>query len=185
MTDLSQAPPRVLVAVDGGPDSGTLIDRAVHHFGHEASYLVVSAGSVAPYVTPISPLGVQPAFVWLSDQDRTLVDRTEDAAQEALAASGLDPSDAGDEVEVVALIGPAAQAVVDLARTREVDVIVVGSSGRGWLSRLLEPSVQRSVVDDAPCDVLMVRLSDDEPGTATGAGSSSADRLGSDAAQRT
>ena len=57
---------------------------------------------------------------------------------------------------VVVEAGSPAAAIADYARTRSVDVIVMGTSTRGPLSRLLMSSVTDAVARTAPCPVLRV-----------------------------
>jgi nucleotide-binding universal stress UspA family protein len=53
--------------------------------------------------------------------------------------------------------GDAATAIIDVARTRACDVIVMGSRGLGRLAGLLLGSTSQKVVAHAPCPVLIVR----------------------------
>ena len=55
------------------------------------------------------------------------------------------------------LIGPTARTIVDGARERNVDLIVMGTHGRGGLAHLLLGSVAERVVRTAACPVLIVR----------------------------
>jgi len=49
-----------------------------------------------------------------------------------------------------------ARAIVDYANSERIDLIVVGTEGRGGVSRLLLGSVAERVVRTAPCPVLTV-----------------------------
>ena len=60
-------------------------------------------------------------------------------------------------VERRLLAGDPADAIVRLAQTEEVDMIVMGTHGRRGLSRLLMGSVAEAVVRAAPCPVLTVK----------------------------
>jgi nucleotide-binding universal stress UspA family protein len=53
--------------------------------------------------------------------------------------------------------GDPGEAIVDAARSEAVDLVVVGSHGRGSMGRLLIGSVSDHVVRHAPCPVLVVR----------------------------
>jgi nucleotide-binding universal stress UspA family protein len=53
--------------------------------------------------------------------------------------------------------GEAYQAIVDLAKERDVNIIVMGSHGRTGLKRLLMGSVAEKVIGYAPCPVLVTR----------------------------
>jgi len=50
----------------------------------------------------------------------------------------------------------AAPALVDYAKAKEIDLIVIGTQGRSGVSRLLLGSVAEQVVRTAPCPVLTV-----------------------------
>ena len=57
---------------------------------------------------------------------------------------------------VLEAFGPA-EAIVEYAKTYNVDIIVMGTHGRGALAHLLMGSVAERVVRTAPCPVLTVR----------------------------
>jgi universal stress protein A len=62
---------------------------------------------------------------------------------------------------VLASASPAA-AIVGYAKEAHVDIIVVGTHGRGGISHLLMGSVAEHVVRNAPCPVLVVRPNEHE-----------------------
>ncbi len=53
--------------------------------------------------------------------------------------------------------GPAAQALMEAAAAEGVDLIVMGSHGRGRVGRLIFGSVSQAVAREAPCPVMVVR----------------------------
>lgn len=55
------------------------------------------------------------------------------------------------------VMGVPGQTVVELAKDFQPDILVVGSHGRGFWSRMLLGSVSETVVHHAPCSVLVVR----------------------------
>lgn len=55
------------------------------------------------------------------------------------------------------MIGDPAEAIVQLAESDHVDLIVMGTHGRTGLTRLLMGSVAEAVVRRAPCPVLTVK----------------------------
>ena len=59
-------------------------------------------------------------------------------------------------------MGDPAAMICSVARDLGVDVIVVGSHGKGFLSRVLLGSVSEHVARHAPCPVLVVRSSSTE-----------------------
>jgi universal stress protein A len=61
------------------------------------------------------------------------------------------------EVTPELLVGSTAGAIVDAARERTADLIVMGTHGRHGMAHLLLGSVAERVVRTAPCPVLTVR----------------------------
>ncbi len=54
-----------------------------------------------------------------------------------------------------------AEEIVKLAQKEDVDAIILGTHGRTGLSRLLMGSVAESVVRNAPCPVVTIKLPED------------------------
>jgi nucleotide-binding universal stress UspA family protein len=88
--------------------------------------------------------------------DRAATEEAEQVARERLdqARSYLDRR--GLRAELVPSIGPPAEAIVELARRRSADLIVVGTRKKGFFDRLVEGSVNQDVLRRATCDVLVV-----------------------------
>jgi len=55
------------------------------------------------------------------------------------------------------LEGPAADAIISVAKARKADLIVMGTRGRGSLKGVLFGSVSNKVSHYAPCTVMVVR----------------------------
>jgi nucleotide-binding universal stress UspA family protein len=72
------------------------------------------------------------------------------AATAVMKVKGLTPI-------VEMLEGPAARAILEVARTRRCDLIVMGSRGLTPFSAMLLGSVTMRVVHEAPCPVLLTR----------------------------
>lgn len=64
--------------------------------------------------------------------------------------------DTPTEMALLTSNAPAAS-IVDYARAHQIDLIVVGTHGRGAVAHLLMGSVAEKVVRSAPCPVLTVR----------------------------
>ena len=73
--------------------------------------------------------------------------------QKALEAVGKIPGEVLTEI----LEGSPAEAILDVANTRKVDLIVMGSRGLGQFTGLLLGGQSQKVVMHAPCPVLIVR----------------------------
>lgn len=74
------------------------------------------------------------------------------AADEAMAAAAEAKIDADYEL----LVGPPADEILALAKSRGVDLVVVGSRGRSRLKGALLGSVSNAVADKSECPVLVV-----------------------------
>jgi nucleotide-binding universal stress UspA family protein len=74
-----------------------------------------------------------------------------------VADAAVGVATAGVEVETEILEGHAPDRIVDLARAREVDLIIVGSRGRGSLVGAVLGSVSERVVQKADRPVLVVK----------------------------
>lgn len=69
------------------------------------------------------------------------------------------PTEAGVPCEHRMPYGKPAEAIVQLAKNENVDMIVMGTHGYRGLSRALAGSVAEEVMREAPCPVIAVRLS--------------------------
>ena len=82
----------------------------------------------------------------------------EEAARKQLDERLIDSDKSGPPTRPVILTSSApAVAIVDYAKEHEIDLIVMGTHGRGGLTHLLMGSVAERVVRMAPCPVLTVR----------------------------
>jgi len=79
-------------------------------------------------------------------------------AQEYLAAAQARVTAAGvRDVEISAWYGPAVEAIVEAARYRHADLIVMSSHGRSGVSRLVLGSVAESVLRATAVPILLIR----------------------------
>jgi universal stress protein A len=61
------------------------------------------------------------------------------------------------ESKVITEVNPA-EAILDMAKTKKPDLIVMGSHGRRGIERLLMGSVAESVLREADCPVLIIKF---------------------------
>jgi nucleotide-binding universal stress UspA family protein len=109
----------------------------------ETLRIVVAYDSVPPY---LGEPNMQTAISARMKEADTIL-------QAALKAVDKIPGEIHTEI----LEGPPAEAILDVANTRECDLIVMGSRGLGRLTGLLIGSQSQKVVQHAPCPVLIVR----------------------------
>jgi nucleotide-binding universal stress UspA family protein len=84
-------------------------------------------------------------------------ERLRDEIGARLAEIKRELSGSGYDVEATVMINRPASAIVAEARRSAVDLIVLGSRGRGSLGSAVLGSVSAEVVDHAPCPVLVAR----------------------------
>lgn len=136
---------RILLATDLSPASEGAAVQALdlaHDLG--ADLLIVSVIDPRSLRLPGGRFGVR------VDQVRS---SRETAAQELVSRGRA----AGVRVNFLIWDGDPGESIVDAARSEQVDLVVVGSHGRGSVGRFLIGSVSDHVVRHAHCPVLVVR----------------------------
>ena len=143
----------ILVATDG---SESAIDAA----RRSMDLLRPSALIVLVAVIPEDPMGPSmPPAAATGISDKQAEKDWKRATAEGQAALDRTTSALGAEVEVrlVPDDEKAGAAIVRVASEMNADVLVVGSSSKGWLSRLFGGSVSDYVAHHAPCPVMLIR----------------------------
>ena len=134
---------RVLVATDGSKQCRPAVEKAIdfsQSYGGEIS--VVSIVDVPAEFYAEAPQIVEDMI----HKAKIYVEEVKKQAE----ASGV-------KAEAFVKEGEAYQTIVDLAKERGVNIIVMGSHGRTGLKRLLMGSVAEKVIGYAPCPVLVTR----------------------------
>ncbi|MEI8032622.1 MAG: universal stress protein [Chlorobiaceae bacterium] len=83
-------------------------------------------------------------------------------AEKKLAALIEEEKIAGIVADYVIYEGFAEECIIDYAKRKEADVIIMGSHGRRGLKRLFLGSVAEHVIRRAPCPVLVVKSTEHE-----------------------
>jgi nucleotide-binding universal stress UspA family protein len=78
-------------------------------------------------------------------------------ANAVLEAAVQAVGDVSAEIHTELIEGSAAEAIIEVANTRESDLIVMGSRGLGRITGAVLGSTSQKVVAYAPCPVLIVR----------------------------
>jgi nucleotide-binding universal stress UspA family protein len=135
---------RILLATD--------LSRASDGAAIQAIELAHDLGAQLLIVSVIDQPTVRP--VGLGSQRPDVVRAARETAAQALVARG---KAAGVHVTFLIWDGDPGQSIVDAAASEQVDLIVVGSHGRGAVGRFFVGSVSEFVVRNAGCPVLVVR----------------------------
>jgi len=101
-------------------------------------------------------------YPWTSPEGTTLAlgAARAELEQQARDRLGRVLSDAEREkfsARIVSLVGSPFLEIVNYAKAQEIDLIVMGTHGRGPIAHMLMGSVAEKVVRKAPCPVLTVR----------------------------
>ncbi|MFQ5488912.1 MAG: universal stress protein [Gammaproteobacteria bacterium] len=140
---------RILVAVDFSSAAGTVGRQALELARrHDGELLLLHVVDYLP------PLGFADDF---TPSPALLVDE-----QELLKQGKISLKKYADKMDLsgarqLTVLGAPKQEIVRIAAEEHCGLIVIGSHGRHGLARLLG-STARGVLNDAPCDVLAVRI---------------------------
>lgn len=132
----------IVVAIDGSPEAWRAFELAAS--------LAKCMDAELTLVYAWEPIGTSRGAPYLDD---TIAHRIA-AAEHLLAAARRYVPDLAVEQEI--LEGPAAAAIVRVAKAHDADLIVMGARGLGALRSALG-SVSQRVLHDAPCPVLIAR----------------------------
>jgi nucleotide-binding universal stress UspA family protein len=147
----------VLVAYDGSDPARRAIREAAGLFGSRQALVVTVWEPALDYETPApDPMGmslpVDPDEMERMDEGlQARAERTADAGAELAKSVGL-------QAEALAVLEERdiADAIAEVARSRDVAVIVIGSRGLSGLRARLEGSTSNALLKRSPCPVLVV-----------------------------
>lgn len=137
---------RILVAVDGSEVSSRAVERCgdiAEKFGSKVTVVHVAV----PLFVPPEPYGTHTAA--LEEATREYGKQLTGDATKALRDRGID-------AEPLFLSGAPAELIVEASKSDDVDLVVVGSHGRGAVGRMLLGSVSDRVIRLSPKPVLVV-----------------------------
>lgn len=155
---------RVLIAIDDSEVAVRAAAVAGRMFGRDrGQFFLLNVGRLIP------PHTAAPAAAWIAypmsraDWDAIDTGMTLTELQSVATESGL------PDAVTLSDIGDPAERVLDAAEHLDADAVVVGSRQRGFLERLIDPSVSKEVVSKADRPVLVVpEEHEEERGAATG-----------------
>lgn len=132
----------IVVGYDGSECARRALERAAELCANGATLHVVAAAEIMHQVKgsmgAVDPIGAE-------------------ESEHALKEAGAMLRERGIAAKLIEARGDPAKMLVREAETADAELIVVGTHGRGLAGRSLLGSVSTSVVQKAPCDVLVVR----------------------------
>jgi nucleotide-binding universal stress UspA family protein len=144
----------ILVATDGSESAIDAARRSMDLLRPKAHVVLVAV--IPEYEDPMADAGgIEGPGISEKQAEKDWKKRT----AEGQAALDRTTSVLGTEVEVhlVPDDDKAGTVIVRVASEMNADVLVVGSSNKGWLSRLFGGSVSDYVAHHAPCPVMLIR----------------------------
>ena len=143
----------ILVGVDGSPAAKYAVDWAAREAAMRNVRLTI-VHAVRPIGIPQPPLASSVAFArWQVEQGQAFLDKAAEIAQSTTQDGG--PT----QIESELLFAPVVPTLVDLSK--EAQMVVVGSRGRGPFARSLLGSVSSSLIRHAHCPVAVIH--DEDP----------------------
>jgi nucleotide-binding universal stress UspA family protein len=144
---------KMLICIDGSEFSDAAVEKACALITRpdETEVKLLSIFEVPVLAT--EPLMTAP------DYYQTVCENLKLLAEEYVqkAHNTVEDRSPGAKVTEEAISGFPGQTIIEVAESWKPDLIVVGSHGRGFLSRTMLGSVSDAVVHHAPCSVLVVR----------------------------
>jgi nucleotide-binding universal stress UspA family protein len=147
----------VLLATDG---SDIALDAAARGLAVLGDPEKVTLLSVVGDLAADAGAGGMEGPIYTPEQEEELRKSEERNASRALADTEKVVRVARPDAAIAQMVetGDPAATICLVARDLGVDVVVIGSHGKGFLSRVLLGSVSEHVARHAPCPVLVVRL---------------------------
>jgi nucleotide-binding universal stress UspA family protein len=142
---------KLLLATDLSEASSSATDQAFD--------LAVRLGATLLVVSVIDP----GSLLLPGGRFRARVDQVREHREQQAQALVERGRVAGVEVSFLVWTGDPGDQIVSAAEAERVDMVLVGSHGRGAVGRLFLGSVSEHVVRNAPCPVLVVRPPDMAP----------------------
>jgi nucleotide-binding universal stress UspA family protein len=138
-----QTKPVVVLGFDGAPASTRALERAAALVGAAGLVVLVTASPSRPAAGPTA---------------EPVLDSPPPAERDAILERGRRMlRERGAMSKLIATDADPAEALVEAAREAHADMILVGRTGSGYVTRALLGSTAENVLRHAPCDVLVVR----------------------------
>jgi nucleotide-binding universal stress UspA family protein len=144
---------KILVAIDGSPLSDKAAEEAVRMAAGNPSQFKSKVYGLL--VLPNAPRSTFTDFV--PAKPITEQDKWAELKERIFFVIEKNAREMEVPLETAVVYGDPAEELIRFAQKEEIDVIVIGSTGKGFLKRKLLGSVSHRVVKDAKCSVYVVR----------------------------
>ena len=141
----------IVVGTDGSDTATQAVRQAI-----ELARAVGARIDLVSAYEPVSDARLREESIQVPKDLQWMINPRDDV-QATLDAAATEIRAAGVEVEVFALQGDPADAILDVAEERGSDLIVIGNKGMTGAKRFLLGSVPNKVSHHAPCSVLIIR----------------------------
>jgi len=135
---------RILVAIDGSESAKKAFEESI--------YLAQKCNSRLDVVHVVQcELGGDSATTF------ELIDELKTKAEKMLDEYKIQAAKNNVSIEIMVTQGDPAQVIIDLAKTKRHDLIIMGTRGRNAFQELLIGSVSQKVMHHAICPVMVIR----------------------------
>jgi len=145
MTDIK----RIIVGVDGSDSSKSALEWAYNEAAHHSAAITVIAVFGPPALPMSPPYGSVPPEGYESQPRKGALDLLEQLT------SPLEAKTPAVDIRTVVEEGNPAKVLIE--RSKEADLLVVGSRGHGGFAGMLLGSVSHHLVAHADCPVVVIR----------------------------
>jgi len=144
---------KILVAIDGSPQSDKAAEEAVRlAAGNQSQFKSLV---FALLVLPNAPTSTYTDFVPSAPMTET--EKWDELRQRIFYVVEKCASEHDIPLEMIVEYGDPAEKLIDFAKRESIDVIVIGSSSKGFIQRRIKGSISHKVASSAPCSVYIVR----------------------------
>ncbi len=140
----------ILVPLDGSQLAELAIDYALKILSPDGRLVLMSVVNL-PFPTRVA-FDMPP----IQTVDLASLERSREVTRDYLRGKAETLCDDGWKIETLTETGYPEEAIVRVARNRDVDAIVMSTHGRTGLNRLLLGSVTHRVLNEAPCPVFVI-----------------------------
>jgi len=144
---------KILVAIDGSPQSDKAAEEAVRMAAGSSSQF--KSHIYAMLVLPNAPTSTYTDFVPSAPVTET--ERWDELRRRIFYVIEKSASEQNIPLEMIVEYGSPVDKMLEFAKKEQIDVIVIGSSSKGFIQRRIKGSVSHKVASSAPCSVYIVR----------------------------